>query len=158
MLQNVTQVPPATLLAEAAAKGYLVTLRGDALSPGLVDLTNPGARAWYAQVIAQNLLADPARGGGGLSGFMADFGESLPLAAGLGLYDPAYAGLTPAQLHNAWPLLWQTLCEEAAVLAQAQGLLPNGTTADDIVFFTRSAAAQTPGHTRCVESARLRLS
>jgi alpha-glucosidase (family GH31 glycosyl hydrolase) len=102
------------------------------------------------QVLVDHLLADPVHGGGGLSGFMADFGEELPLAAGLGLWDPGYGNLTPAQLHNAWPLLWQTLCGEAAALAQAQGVLPNGTTADDIVFFTRSAAAQTPNTSRLI--------
>ena len=167
------QVPPAHLLEEALSLGYLATVDGVALSPGLVDLTNPAARTWYAQVrqflaraapsyptcalrffapqvLAQNLLADPAKGGGGLSGFMADFGESLPLQAGLQLYDPHYTGLTLAQLHNAWPLLWQTLCEEAVAYAAANDLLPNGTTADDIVFFTRSASAQTPGHSRYV--------
>jgi len=106
------------------------------------------APAANSQVLAQNLLADPAKGGGGLSGFMADFGESLPLEAGLQLHDPHYAGLTLAQLHNAWPLLWQTLCEEAIAYAAANDLLPNGTSADDIVFFTRSASAQTPGHSR----------
>ena len=37
----------------------------------LVDLTNPRARAWYAQVIAENVLADGV-------GFMADLEESVP--------------------------------------------------------------------------------
>ena len=81
---------------------------------------------------------------------MADFGEELPLAAGMELWDPSYGGLSSAQLHNAWPLLWQTLCEETVALAALQGILPPGTSPDDIVFFTRSAAAQTPGHTRWV--------
>lgn len=61
-----------------------------------VDLTNPSAYAWFADV----LTAMPHSGG-----WMADFGESLPFDAVL------HAG-DPRELHNRWPALWQQLNAE----------------------------------------------
>ena len=96
------------LQREAARLGYLVTGPDGApyeLDQGgffayLVDLTNPRARAWYAQVIAENVLAD------GVDGFMADFGENLP-------YDAELAQGTAATMHNKWPLLWAETVRDA---------------------------------------------
>lgn len=100
------------LYTEAEAKGYLVkneqggtyVVETVGFPVALMDLTNPDAREWYAQVIADDVL------GAGARGFMADFGEGLPFDAKL------FAG-DPMQQHNRYPELWaQTVrmaCEKA---------------------------------------------
>ncbi|HLL30285.1 MAG TPA: alpha-glucosidase, partial [Allosphingosinicella sp.] len=62
---------------------------------GVVDFTNPEAAEWFAErVIGRNMLDF------GLSGWMADFGEYLPI-------DVHLANRVDAKLmHNAWPTLW----------------------------------------------------
>lgn len=77
---------------------YLVDQGG--FDASLVDLTNPAARDWFADVIAEEVL------GHGVAGFMADFGEGLPMDAVLHRGDAR-------ELHNAWPLLWARTVEEA---------------------------------------------
>jgi alpha-glucosidase len=101
------------LWAEARDRGYLVTDQSGApyaldqgeFDASLVDLTNPAARSWFADVIARYVLAD------GVRGFMADFAEGLPFDARL------HAG-SPVELHNRWPTLWaetvRAACRRAA--------------------------------------------
>jgi sulfoquinovosidase len=62
---------------------------------GVVDFTAPEAAAWFAErVIGQNMLDF------GLSGWMADFGEYLPIDVHLA------NGVDAKLMHNAWPTLW----------------------------------------------------
>jgi alpha-glucosidase len=62
---------------------------------GVVDFTNPAAADWFAErVIGQNMLDF------GLSGWMADFGEYLPIDVHLA------NGVDARLMHNAWPTLW----------------------------------------------------
>ncbi|WP_165223697.1 alpha-glucosidase [Affinirhizobium pseudoryzae] len=62
---------------------------------GVVDFTNPDASAWFAEeVIGKNMLDY------GLSGWMADFGEYLPIDVKL------QNGIDAKLMHNAWPTLW----------------------------------------------------
>lgn len=62
---------------------------------GIVDFTDPAAAAWFAEeVIGRNMLDL------GLSGWMADFGEYLPLGVTLA------NGVDAELMHNAWPTLW----------------------------------------------------
>lgn len=96
------------LWAEARGAGYLVTdssgqpylLDQGGYEASLVDLSDPQARSWFADVIAEEVLTD------GVEGFMADFGEGLPFDAAL-----AHG---PAELrHNEWPRLWAETVETA---------------------------------------------
>lgn len=91
------------LFAEANALGYFATNGAGATALvdfgefdcGVVDFTNPGAADWFAErVIGQNMLDY------GLSGWMADFGEYLPIDVTLA------NGVDARLLHNAWPTLW----------------------------------------------------
>lgn len=92
-----------TLFPEAEAAGYFAkdadgkTALVDfgEFDCGVVDFTNPDAAAWFAErVIGQNMLDY------GLSGWMADFGEYLPIDVHLA------NGVDAKLMHNAWPVLW----------------------------------------------------
>ncbi|KTQ92625.1 alpha-xylosidase [Aureimonas ureilytica] len=62
---------------------------------GVVDFTNPAAADWFAEeVIGRNMLDF------GLSGWMADFGEYLPVNVQLA------NGVDAKLMHNPWPTLW----------------------------------------------------
>ncbi|MGD7787652.1 alpha-glucosidase [Propionibacteriaceae bacterium Y1700] len=105
--------PVRNLWAEARDAGYLVrTGSGDpyeldqgGFSASLVDLTNADARQWFAQVIAEEVLAD------GVDGFMADFAEGLP-------FDAVLADGDARLLHNRWPGLWAETVAEACRIAE----------------------------------------
>lgn len=100
--------PARDLFAESTEAGYLVTdstgapyaLDQGGFDAYLIDLTNPAARDWFADVIAQEVLAH------GVRGFMADFAEGLPFDAVL---EDGVARLA----HNEWPGLWAETVSEA---------------------------------------------
>lgn len=123
------------LYAEAAANNYLV-MRPDADEPyvidfgefdcGHVDFTNPAAVDWFADAIIGRNMIDF-----GLSGWMADFGEYLPVDVRLANGE---SGMTA---HNRWPALWGEV--------NAKGVASRGKTGE-IMFFMRSGAAGVQGH------------
>jgi len=100
-----------SLFNEAERMGFLVlnarneTYREDfgEFYCGLVDLTNPNAFDWYKEIIKRNLIAL------GIKGWMADFGEYLPIDCKL------HNGVDALLMHNEWPVLWAK-CNFQAVL------------------------------------------
>ena len=85
---------------------------------GVVDFTNPAAAEWFAErVIGQNMLDF------GLSGWMADFGEYLPIDVHLA------NGIDAKLMHNAWPTLWAEV--------NARAVESRGKTGD-VLFFMRA--------------------
>jgi alpha-glucosidase len=98
------------LFQEAADLGYLITnSSGDpyvdySATPdflfGTVDLTNPDAVDWYADIIRTNML------GRGQVGWMHDFGEYVP-------FDAVLANGSPGQVHNKFPELWASVGRQA---------------------------------------------
>ncbi len=90
------------LVRDTAGETYLLDQGGFAAA--MVDLTNPAARDWYADVIANEVLGE------GADGFMADFGEGLP-------FDAVLAAGDPAAEHNRWPLLWSRVVQDACARA-----------------------------------------
>ncbi len=62
---------------------------------GVVDFTNPEAAEWFAEEVIGKKMLDF-----GLSGWMADFGEYLPIDVNLD------NGIDAKLMHNAWPTLW----------------------------------------------------
>jgi alpha-glucosidase len=123
------------LYAVAAQKGYLV-MRPDSDDPyvidfgefhcGHVDFTNPAAADWFADTIIGEKMIDF-----GLSGWMADFGEYLPVDARLA------SGETGMTAHNRWPALWAQV--------NAKGIAGRGQTGE-MMAFMRSGAAGVQGH------------
>lgn len=121
------------LYAEGIEHGYFVKhadgtpylLPQGGYSAGLLDLTNPAARAWMKQI-----LVDMAREYGA-SGWMADFGEQLPFDARL---DRGSA----AVWHNRYPAAWAQL--------NAEALREAGLSA--VVDWHRSAGATSPRYQR----------
>ncbi|XP_055883372.1 sulfoquinovosidase-like [Biomphalaria glabrata] len=113
------------LYTEAASKGYLVKnstggvylQRSVTLVFASVDLTNPSAFSWYKNVIKTNMIDF------GFGGWMADFGEYLPVDAKL------FDGRTGLEAHNEWPVLWARLNRETVEESGKLG---------DVVFFMRA--------------------
>ncbi|HET8612739.1 MAG TPA: alpha-glucosidase [Sphingomonas sp.] len=92
------------LYGEAEAAGHLA-LRLDAEEPyrvdfgefeaGIVDFTSPAAAEWFADRVIGREMLDY-----GLAGWMADFGEYLPVDVRLA------NGADGMIAHNAWPTIW----------------------------------------------------
>lgn len=112
--------------AEAARLGYLAR-RLDSDEPyavdfgefdaGVVDFTNEAAAAWFAEEIIGKQMLDF-----GLDGWMADFGEYLPVDLRL------HAG-DPMSQHNLWPGHWAKVNADAVASRGRAG---------DALFFMRA--------------------
>jgi sulfoquinovosidase len=112
--------------AEAARLGYLARrLDSDApyavdfgeFDAGVVDFTNEAAAHWFAEEIIGKQMLDF-----GLDGWMADFGEYLPVDLRLRRGDPMAA-------HNRWPVYWAEVNADAVASRGRTG---------DALFFMRA--------------------
>ncbi|MFC0206311.1 alpha-glucosidase [Novosphingobium soli] len=120
---------------EALEHGFLA-LRQDEDAPylvdfgefdcGVVDFTNPAALDWFAERVIGREMLDF-----GLSGWMADFGEYLPVD--LRLHD----GSDPMLMHNRWPVLWAE--------ANARAIASRGRTGEAL-FFMRAGFSGVQAH------------
>ncbi len=105
-------------------KGWLITrkdgtvyhIKSTTFDAGMLDLTNPETARFVKDVLIKKNMLEL-----GMSGWMADFGEYLPVDCVLHKGDPAL-------LHNRWPVLWAKLNREAI---EEYG-------AEDAFFFSRS--------------------
>ncbi|MBV1704669.1 MAG: alpha-glucosidase, partial [Hyphomicrobiales bacterium] len=121
------------LFGEAQALGFLAkdgvgaTYRVDfgEFFAGIVDFTTPAARDWFAERVIGAEMLDV-----GLDGWMADFGEYLPVDARLARGDAM-------ALHNAWPVLWAEVNAEAI---RSRGR------AGDATFFMRAGHSGVQRH------------
>ncbi|MEJ8308228.1 alpha-glucosidase [Agrobacterium larrymoorei] len=119
---------------EAEARGYFA--KNDAgetalvdfgeFDCGVVDFTNPQAMDWFAEtIIGQNMLDY------GLSGWMADFGEYLPIDIHLS------NGVDAKLMHNAWPTIWADV--------NAKAVASRGKTGEAL-FFMRAGFTGVQAH------------
>jgi alpha-glucosidase len=114
-----------SLFEEAKDLGYLVLNQDHEVyridfgefNSGAVDLTNPKAFEWYKNIIKTNLIDL------GITGWMADFGEYLPVDAIL------HNKKSGKVMHNQWPVLWAKCNYEAVKEAGKLG---------EIFYFMRS--------------------
>ncbi|MFJ3522068.1 alpha-glucosidase [Pseudomonas sp. NPDC090203] len=122
------------LFLEAQEAGYLATRVeggtylvdfGEFLC-GVVDFTLPAAAQWFEERILRREMLDK-----GLSGWMADFGEYLPI-------DLKLAGdADPMLEHNAWPVRWAEVNARAIEAAGKTG---------DALFFMRAGYSGVQRH------------
>ncbi|QYU68834.1 alpha-glucosidase [Leptolyngbya sp. 15MV] len=122
------------LYAEAAGQGLLAR-RLDGAEPylvdfgefdaGVVDFTNPAAADWFAEEVIGKRMLDF-----GLDGWMADFGEYLPVD--LCLYDG-----DPMQEHNRWPVRWAEVSRRAIASRGREG---------DVLWFMRAGHTGVQAH------------
>ena len=96
--------------------GSVYHIKSTTFDAGMIDLTNPEAVRYTKDVLIKQNMLDI-----GIKGWMADFGEYLPVDCVLHDGDPA-------ELHNQWPVIWAKINREAI---EEYG-------ADDVMFFTRS--------------------
>jgi alpha-glucosidase len=84
---------------------------------GTMDFTNQEAMVWYKDIIKNNLIKL------GISGWMADFGEYIPV-------DAVFSnGKTGLEMHNQYPVLWARCNYEAVKESGKLG---------EVVFFMRA--------------------
>lgn len=113
------------LYEECAAKNMLIRnaageiyhVKSTTFDAGMLDLTNPETADFIKEVLIKKNMLDR-----GVDGYMADFGEYLPVDSVL------YDG-DPAAMHNEWPTLWAKINREA---------VESHPRAKEIFFFTRS--------------------
>lgn len=114
------------LFHEAAALGHLAhNAEGEIYRvdfgeffAGIVDFTSEAACRWYGErIIRDNVLAL------GASGWMADFGEYLPIDVRLA------NGADAKLMHNAWPPLWAKVNADAVAAFAEPG---------EVLFFMRA--------------------
>ncbi|XP_050228603.2 uncharacterized protein LOC126677843 [Mercurialis annua] len=85
------------LVKDIHGEPYMVP--NTAFDVGMLDLTHPNTASWFKQVL-QEMVDD------GVRGWMADFGEGLPIDATL------YSGEDPISAHNRYPELWAQINRE----------------------------------------------
>lgn len=98
-------------------KGEIYHVKSTTFDAGMLDLTDPAAVEFIKEVLIKRNMLDR-----GVDGYMADFGEYLPVDCVLHDGDPA-------AMHNEWPTLWAKINREA-VESHPRG--------KEIFFFTRS--------------------
>ena len=90
----------------------------------MLDLTNPEAVRYIKDTLIKKNMLDL-----GVSGWMADFGEYLPVDCVL------FSGEDPYYVHNEWPAMWARLNMEAVREAGKE---------NEVFFFTRAGYTGTP--------------
>ncbi|XP_024019631.1 uncharacterized protein LOC21386703 [Morus notabilis] len=85
------------LIKDKNGEPYMVP--NTAFDVGMLDLTHPDTGSWFKQILEE--MVD-----NGVRGWMADFGEGLPVDATL------YSGEDPISAHNRYPELWAQINRE----------------------------------------------
>ncbi|WOH06359.1 hypothetical protein DCAR_0625785 [Daucus carota subsp. sativus] len=118
------------LVRDSHGEPYMVP--NTAFDVGMLDLTHPHTASWFKQVL-QEMIND------GVSGWMADFGEGLPVDACL------YSGEDPISAHNRYPEMWAKLNRDFVEewKTKRAGVEHEGSE-EDLVFFMRAGFRNSP--------------
>ncbi len=109
--------------------GKLYKIITDSGEKSLLDLSNPKTIEWLKQIIKENMIKI------GLSGWMADYGEYLPVDSII------YSGENSEIFHNKYPVIFAKANLQAIKESGKQG---------DIVFFTRAGYSRISKYTTLV--------
>ena len=131
---------PENLFAEAQSLGYLIRksrsengtfmiTSGPNFEAGVIDLFNPKAYAWLKNIIKTHVLDL------GVSGFMADFAEYLPVDA---MFSDSSRLASPAD-HNLYAVKWQQLTKE---------VMEEHPRSSELLVFHRSGFTKSPNTTQ----------
>ncbi len=101
----------------------------DSGEKSLLDLSNPETILWFKEIIKEHMIKI------GLSGWMADYGEYLPIDAVL------HSGENPEIFHNKFPVEFAKANYEAVKECD---------NAEEIVFFTRAGYSHVSKYTTSV--------
>ena len=101
----------------------------DSGEKSMLDLSNPKTILWFKEIVKEKMIKI------GLSGWMADYGEYLPIDAVL------YSGESPETFHNKYPVIFAKANYEA---------LKETNTLGEIVFFTRAGYSNVSKYTTSV--------
>ncbi len=110
-------------------EGDLYKIITDTGEKSLLDLSNPDTIKWLKRIIKDNMINI------GLSGWMADYGEYLPIDSAI------YSGEISENFHNKYPVIFAKANLEAI---QESGKL------GEIVFFTRAGYSNISKYTTLV--------
>ncbi|XP_021908714.1 uncharacterized protein LOC110822807 [Carica papaya] len=118
------------LIKDKYGEPYMVP--NTAFDVGMLDLTHPVATGWFKQVL-QEMVDD------GVRGWMADFGEGLPVDATL------YSGEDPISAHNRYPELWAKINREFVEEWKSNHATKEGEEPEDaLIFFMRAGFRESP--------------
>ncbi|KAI4325612.1 hypothetical protein MLD38_030994 [Melastoma candidum] len=126
------------MFEEAKRLGILVKDKYDepymvpntAFDVGMLDLTHPDTAMWFKKILQE--MVDS-----GVRGWMADFGEGLPVDAHL------YSGEDPIVAHNRYPELWAKINRE--FVDEWKSSRPEKEDPkDELVFFMRAGFRDSP--------------
>ncbi|XP_073043167.1 uncharacterized protein [Primulina eburnea] len=113
-------------------KGGPYMVPNTAFDVGMLDLTHPKTGGWFKQIL-QEMVDD------GVRGWMADFGEGLPVDACL------YSGEDPITAHNRYPEIWAQINREFVEDWRSTNAgKENEVPADNLVFFMRAGFRDSP--------------
>ncbi|XP_047320168.1 sulfoquinovosidase-like [Impatiens glandulifera] len=115
------------LVKDENGESYMVP--NTAFDVGMLDLTHPQTSSWFKKILHD--MVDE-----GVRGWMADFGEGLPVDACL------YSGEDPISAHNRYPELWAKINRE---FVEEWKIENEGKDDDDgLVFFMRAGFTNSP--------------
>ncbi|MGB0588207.1 MAG: alpha-glucosidase [Myxococcota bacterium] len=106
--------------------GEVIAVDNGGFAASMLDLTNPDTRTWIKGLMVDMIDI-------GVAGWMADFGEALPVDVA------PYSGVEPRAYHNQYPFDWAELNHE---MARDAGVL------DEHLTFNRSGNAKSPSMAR----------
>ncbi|XP_020583047.1 uncharacterized protein LOC110026450 isoform X2 [Phalaenopsis equestris] len=108
--------------------GATYMIPNTAFDVGMLDLSHPNASSWFKKILHEMVDC-------GISGWMADFGEGLPLDANL------FSGEDPITAHNRYPELWARVNREFVDEWKSKD---GGDDEERLVFFMRAGFRESP--------------
>ncbi|XP_058107452.1 uncharacterized protein LOC131251023 isoform X2 [Magnolia sinica] len=118
------------LVKDEAGETYMIP--NTAFDVGMLDFTHPAAGSWFKKILRE--MVDS-----GVRGWMADFGEGLPLDACL------FSGEDPISAHNRYPELWAKINREFVDEWKSTHQATDGEDDDEsLVFFMRAGFRDSP--------------